>query len=822
VVVGVFLPKQRDRNCTDCVLHTDKPSGQRCEWGKGESSPELMVVTKWPTSYSSVSKILLDAGYDQSFYLTSALKCKSETEPKQREVKSCRPYLDYEIKTRQPKWILALGNEALLATTGHSGIMKHRGHIYPNKFDPSIKVMGTLNPAAVHISPSYATGFAADMAFFVRQVKCIKSDNPRIPYYVADTKEKLEDLALAVAKSHSVSYDVETNSLEEYKCESVIICVSLSLWNKDSTDVKEVWAVPLFHPESNFKHEWKSIYLSICKLLNWLAVRVAFNAKFDDRWSEEFGDPVRATFDPMLAAHLLDENRSKSLESLSRQELMEPSWKIDTTNLLNEPLKKVLRYNAKDTINTARLYFKLREELKKQPRLARLFMRLVMPVSNELVDSERIGVWIDRARHGKRWQAVKDRLLDIDKRLKDWVPAELPTNGKGKILQINFNTSDFLRWFIYDYLELPILEYTAAGSPSLSLAVKQRLKEAHPVMTLLIRRSKWAKYESAFFSAYDVLMDERDRVHTSFKLHVAVTGRLSSGKGDTEKALVKPTRSTNLQNVPVDPLCKGIIGAPPGRVWINADLAQIEFRIAAWMANDIAALEAFHNGDDIHRLLAAELLKKDPKDVTKEERHNTKPPNFLFLFGGYENMFIETAWREYQIVFTRAEARRARNAFFTKWAQMESWHEKQRRLVRKYGYVVSPFGRVRRLPNVNSSVETQRWHAERQAINAPVQSCASDVNQYAYLLITQEIKRRKLDVYSLGTVHDSGMYDAAEKDVAELLPIIKETMENLPLEKAFGIRLGVPIVTEIEVGHHWGEGVELTNEQIYNWQGEGL
>lgn len=821
-MVDVKLPF--DAHCTQCVLHTEVTAGHRCAPGKGDESAYLMVVTKWPVAYNTIKNLLIKAGYTQEFYLTAALKCKSEElEPKQKEVKACRPYLDNEIKSVRPTWILALGNEALLATTGHSGIMKHRGHLYPAKADPHIQVMGTLSPAAVHISPTYTRGFEADLQFFIRQVKGIKDSRPKVAYQPVFTFDKLNELYSTLQNWHGVSYDIESNSLEEYKCDSVIISISLSLWQKGASDVKETWAIPLYHPESPFKECWKEIYLNLCKLLNTIPVRVAFNAKFDDKWSVEFGDPVCATFDPMLAAHMLDENRSKSLESLSRQDLMLPSWKIDSTNLLNEPLKKVLRYNALDTLGAARLYFKYRRELMTRPKLARLFKLLVMPVANELVYSERIGVWVDRARHAKRWQAVKDRLTEIDIRLKKWIPPELPTRPNGKTLEINFNTSDFLRWFVYDYLELPILDYTANGLPSLSQDVKTRLKEQHPVMRLLVARSKWAKYESAFFSAYNELMDENDRVHTTFNLHVAVTGRLSSGKDNSEKVLIKkPIRSTNFQNVPTDKLCRGIIGAPPGRVWINADLSQIEFRIAAWMANDTAALEAFHNGDDIHRLLAAELLKKPPELVTKEERTNTKPPNFLFLFGGQERMFIETAWREYQLVFSMEEARKARHAFFTKWAHMEAWHEKQRRLVRKYGYVVSPFGRVRRLPNIHSSQDTQRWHAERQAINAPVQSCASDITQFAYLLITQKIRELELDVYSLGTVHDSGMYDAAISAVARLLPIIKETMENLPLKKTFGVELGVPIVTEIEVGHHWGEGKELTVNEIYNWNGEGL
>jgi DNA polymerase-1 len=212
-------------------------------------------------------------------------------------------------------------------------------------------------------------------------------------------------------------------------------------------------------------------------------------------------------------------------------------------------------------------------------------------------------------------------------------------------------------------------------------------------------------------------------------------------------------------------------------------------------------------------------MRKAIEQVTKPERTRAKPVNFGFLFGSWEKTFIETAWNEYQIEFTMPEARKARKTFFATWQQIEPWHERQRALVRKHGYVTNLFGRVRRLPNIKSSKEEMRWHAERQAINAPVQSLGSEITQLAYLEIRDKLKQASLDIRGLGTVHDSLLYEGDEAHIAQTLPIIKETMENLPIRRKFGVGITVPLVANVTCSRHWGEGQELTDDEIYDWKG---
>ena len=802
----------RDPYCTSCPMHQGAHGENRCVIGKGQPGARIMVVTKTPVSGGQIRSLLARHELRVPVYVTAAVKCSTgQAAATPADVKVCRAYLDREIAQLQPEWILALGNEALLSVTGHSGIMKHRGKIYPRKDNPAIQVMGTMNPSALHINPSYETGFASDLRLFVSLVSGVKRETKSILARVA-TEKNINSLFRDLQSAHGVAFDLETTSFEEYQKDSAVISMSVALWQKESTDVEKIWAIPLHHPESEFQQSWKSRFNILTNLIQRIPVKIAQNAKFDCRWTAEFGEQVIATFDTMVAAHLIDENRSKSLESLGREHLVIPSWKMDTSDLLSVSLKEVLRYNSRDALHTARLYFILRDQLKAKPKLARLFKLLAMPVSNALVEAERDGIWIDRLRLNERWEQVKQRLIEIDNALMQWVPASSPH-------EVNFNPSNFLRWWVFEHLGLPVIKETDTGNPCLDLATKHHLAEHHPVMPLLIERAKQGKMDSCFFSAYDELMDHNDRVHTTFNLAKTVTGRLSSGGLDRDKTLSKPIRAVNFQNVPTDPFVRSVIGSPPKRIFIDADYSQLEFRLACMLANDEMGLHAFATGQDIHLIMAAQLTDKILEEVTKPERTRAKPINFGFLYGSWEKTFIETAWDEYQIEFTMQEARKARRTFFDTWRQLEPWHERQRALVRKNGLVTTLFGRVRRLPNIRSSKETMRWHAERQAINAPVQSLGSDITQLAYLEIRDKLKQADLDVRGLGTVHDSLLYEGDETHIAQTLPIIKETMENLPIKRKFGVDITVPLVTNITCSLHWGEGQELTDAEIYDWKG---
>lgn len=832
----------RDPKCTKCKLHAS--TDEVCEMGMGPPDAKIIVVSRMSNSDTHQKMIeteLIESGLDiGSVYFTQALKCKTfEQDPGTREVKACKEYLEAEIAELKPTWVLALGNEALSATTGHSGIMKYRGKVLDMG---SYKVVATVATGSVLRNPGQAGAWKADMQFFVSQVlgRAHGLENPKVAFVLKEAQ--LPALKRLLMRSELLSYDVETSSdnrgSSEFDRNAKIVSLSGTCVLEDGTI--KVWALPLYHPQSPFRKTWKSVLKYLSPALCHARKKVAHNGKFDARWLHHFGVPINVTFDTMLAAHLLDENRVKGLKPLARIFLGVPDWGIDTANLLAAPIMDVLKYNALDTFYTYHLYLILREQMIEQPRTARIFAKLTTPANNNFIPIERRGIWVDQEKLATATHVAFQMREDIERRLMEFVPdpdnvgsslwcenpdSEWPTNAKGKRVEVNFNASNFARWWLFDHLGFPVMEWgkeKANGNrdPSMAEATMLELQKLkHPAIELLLERTKWEKYCTSFVVPYQEVVDEHSRIHTTFKLAGTVTGRLSSGKADEDKITAKrgKIRGVNLQQVPRDPFIRGLFGAPPGYAFVEADFGQVEFRLAAFISRDRTARELLNRGEDVHLVMAGKMTGKPLSQVTKDERKNAKPVNFGFLYGMGWAKFIETAFTKYGVEFSEAEARAARKAFFDLYPGFVDWHNRQRRIVAQYGRVQSPMGRVRHLPDIFSGDKRVRAEAERQAINSPVQAFASDMNLLSMNILCDAFREHEIDAHVLGTVHDAINFEIAIPHLGRALPLIKDTMENLPLSRMFGVDLDVPIISDLKVGTHWGGAHELTNDLIYGW-----
>lgn len=820
----------RQAACTRCPLSgfVDDPK-DICTTGSGPIDADIVVVTKMPDSKKYrdlVSRELKAVGLDINRVLfTGAVKCQTwERQPGRKDVRICsESFLSREIQIIQPDFILALGNEALQATTGHSGITKYRGQL--SEYEGA-QVFPTVSPSMVLRNPRYLEGWKADLAFFANLVLGRQTAKSDVRYHKVMDKEGLRKLTKYLQAAEVVAYDVETNKFEEFHTDSVMVTLSLTM---DGARFKNpaTFVVPLYHPESPFRKQWRKVLSILNPHISDIKKQIAHNGKFDDRWLNQFGVDTACTFDTMLAAHLLDENRSKGLKSLARTTLGVPAWDIDTKSLLNEDLDRVLHYNAHDTYYTYGLYKDFRAKLLDQPRLARLFQKLMMPASRDLTKAEMRGIWTDREKLVTNAKIAYETLDEIEQRLLEYVPeeipADLPTNKRTGD-QVNFNPSNFARWWLFDYLGLPVLargkkkDDGRPGDPSMAEDVMLELRGKHPVVDIMLERVKWQKYCSSFFDPYLEQLNEDDRIHTTYKLHGTVTGRLSSGKGDEEKVTSKvQRRGVNLQQVPRDPFVRSIFGAPPGWTFVEADFSQIELRVVAFLSRDPRMVRIYQTGQDIHTITAASTLGIPLSQVGKEERKKAKAVNFGFVYGMGWRKFIHTAFTKYDLNFTDFEAQEIRKAFFTEYSALPKWHAKQRRLAHKYKRVVSPIGRIRHLPDIDSSDRGVMAEAERQAINSPVQSFASDLTQLSMIAINEKFRELGYESYVIGTVHDSLLFEVRNDIVAPTLPIIKDTMENLPLKRLFGIEVDVPIIADISVGRNWGECRELAPEDVYDW-----
>lgn len=816
-------------------------------FGSGGMDAEVVVVTNRRSSgrfQDALEAELTSLGLDLSkVRFTPVIKCtdfEAHLTPKKLKahaVEYIQPELDHMPNL---KYILALGNEALLATTGKSGIMKYRGRPYERG---TATVMATVSPSAVNRNPGQKPAYIADIRLFVNRVKEREVGIKPPKYIVGDTNENLKKIWRVLDMTEEIDVDIETTMGEYYEHDSkmVSIAATCEVRKPDGTRGLVVFAIPLFHPGSVWRTQWERILEIFNKHIRKIKKVVAHNSTFDCKWLIWYGVKLYPTFDTMLAIHLLDENVQKGLKPQAMARLGVEPWGIDTGNLLAFPINEVLHYNVLDTWYMYHVKKQLADELRAKPRLARIFTRLTMPAQRELIDSEIRGVWIDVERLKERKPIAEARLKRIEQSIRtaaelppidspDW-PASikhLKSGDKRIPLVENYNASTFARWLLFEWCNLPVLERGKAkedgspGDPSMAEGVLMSLKGKHAVVDFMLERVTAQKHLSSFFNPYEELYDENHRIHTTFKLAGTVTGRLSSGKSDADKisGTKGKLRGVNLQQVPRDKNIKGMFGAPPGWTFVESDYSQVELRVAAYLADETNMKHIYATGGDIHTSTAARVAGIPESQVIPEVRKKLgKPVNFGFLYGMGPNKFTITAFENYGSTFSIEEAQAARKAYFDLYPKLLPWHAKMRRLVNEYGRVESPLGRVRNLPDIYSPDKGVRMEAERQAINSPVQGFASDLAVLSMIVINQTFREQGIAGYCIGLVHDAINYEIRDDHLAWALPIIKDTMEDMDIVyKQFGTVVDIPIIADVAVGQHWGDKTELSADQVYDFK----
>ena len=832
-----------------CVLCDDP---HRVEsYSIGPTDAEVVVVGKMKNSANyqlALETQLTEQGLDVSkIYFTPVIKCRAfDLSLTNKQLKDhAAEYLLPELERIKPKYILALGNEALLTVVGRSGITKYRGKTFTGA--DGAEVIATISPSAVKRNPGQLPGYLADIRLFSNKVRGRKVGIAAPKYLEAMDKESLNKVFKILEMTEEIYVDIETHAPSgEYYVDGakmVSIAATCIIRKPDGKRSRTVFAVPLCHPESPWRNQWQRVVQLMGKHSRGIRKVVAHNSSFDCKWMIWYGLKLYPTFDTMLAIHLLNENVQKGLKPQAMARLGVEPWGIDTGDLFKHPLKDVLRYNVLDTWYMYWVKQQLVEELKEQPRLARIFQFLTMPAQRELIDSELRGIWIDVARLNERKPQAVAKLAEIEQRITE--AAELPDpsspewpatikhlkSGDKRIpWAVNFNASNFAKWMLFDWCGLPVLERGkpkpdgSQGDPSMAEGILMALKAEHPVVPHMLDRVTAQKHLSSFFNPYSVLYDEDHRIHTTFKLAGTVTGRLSSGKADEDKisGTRGKLRGVNLQQVPRDPFIRGLFGAPPGWTFVESDYSQIELRVAALLANEQTMKHIYSVNGDIHTATAARVAGLPESQVTKEVRKKLgKPVNFGFLYGMGWRKFIQTAFENYGAEFTEAEAQAARATYFQLYPGLVPWHAKQRRLVNEYGRVQSPLGRVRHLPDIYSPDQGVRAEAERQAINSPVQGFASDLAVLSMIAINHRFREENILGFCLGLVHDAINYEIRDDHLPRALPIIKDTMEDMSLVyKKFGTVVDIPIVADVSVGQHWGDKMELTEDQVYDFKME--
>lgn len=852
---------KRDPNCTDCKLHAT--AQHVCLLGAGAQPSRVMIVGEAPGKREDDSgipfvgtsgKLLDELLGEQRFtrknvFITNAVSCRppDNRTPTKGEIRACNHWLQYQIKQVKPRFILLLGNVALQSVTGKSGIKSKRGRPFEKD---GIIYLPTFHPAATFHDPSAEELIVKDLKLFREivdsgEIPREKNLNIKIVRDIAQFKEMKRD----IRASSTVSIDLETASDDP-------ILGGLYPWAKGARIVSfgagtktTQWILPVTHPESPWTREVLETMIAELMAILEDCIVVAHNGKFDLLWIwVHFDIQGHLDFDTMLAHYMLDENSLHDLKLLARKFCGAPDWDIDKKGAIDLfGLDVLALYQAHDLYYTRELRFIFGKMLRKEGDTKRIFDEIMMPCSRLFLEVEYDGVCVDVKKMGDAEKYLREEVDKAEKRMRRW--GDINWGSPKQLGKLLFGSKR------EGGLGIAVVEKTKKGANSTSESVIKRID--HPIAGDILK-FRGAKQQLSFFiegwKPYLVKKGNNWFIHPSFKLHGTVTGRLSC-------------EHPNLQQVPRDPRIRSLIIAPVGWEQVEADLSQIELRIAAELAQERTMMDAFRRKIDVHWLtvirelerggggkhvetilrtakaylskkgkpnpklrfaeaiqlclemgpsMAEELQKvwkeNDPELVWKEIRKKAKAINFGYLYGMWWKKFKIYARDNYDIIVTDEEAQASRKGFFELYPDFVPWHTRQKRFARMNGYVKSLSQRKRRLPDAQDDDDTPfRREAERQSVNSPVQSFANEINLMSALQLRREFGRDIVRI--VGTVHDSILLWVKKTHVARVTSRLLEIMSWPDLFETFDIKFGVPIEAEAKVGP-WGASTEFHKWQI--------
>jgi len=617
----------------------------------------------------------------------------------------------------------------------------------------------------------------------------------RALYETVQTLERLEAWVARAMAARLVAVDTETTSLDAMRAE--LVGVSLALGPNDAC------YIPLAHlnegggGDDMFAQKPQQVPMdqALAALKPLLeadsVVKVFQNGKYDLNLFARAGIHVAPIEDTMVISFALDAGRGQDgmgasgigghgMDELSERHLGHTPLAFKdicgtgkkAIQFGEVPLDRATEYAAEDADVTLRLYRVLK------PRLAeeggtRIYERVDRPLIPVVAAMEREGIKVDRARLAKLSEEFAKEIARLEGEIHA-VAGEAFTVGSPKQLGE----------VLFDKLGYKGGKKGKSGQYSTDVSVLEKLAaEGAPIARLVLEWRQLSKLKSTYTDALqEAINPATGRVHTSYSLVGAQTGRLSS-------------TDPNLQNIPV----RTAIGRQireafvpePGNVLLAADYSQIELRLAAHMAGVDTLKQAFANGEDIHARTATEMFG----EVTRDTRARAKTINFAILYG------ISRWGLATRLEVAPEEAQAMIDTYFQRFPGIQRYIMETLESVRAKGYSETLFGRKTWFPRINSKNQAERQGSERAAINAPIQGTSADIIKRAMARMLPALADAGLDdVRMLLQVHDELVFELPEAHVEEASPIIRRVMAEAALP---AVDISVPLGVDIGTGMSW-------------------
>ncbi len=616
-------------------------------------------------------------------------------------------------------------------------------------------------------------------------------------YELVQDEAALARWIAAAMRAGQVAFDTETTGLDAMCAELVGVSMSVELG--------DACYVPLAHKSAKEQGAFdlgdgggagedaptqvpreRALELLKPMLEDPSVLKIGHNIKYDALLLLRYGIAIAPVDDTMLLSFVLDGGvHGHGMDELAELHFGHTciSFKDVAGTGRNQitfdyvPLKTACDYAAEDADITLQLHRLLKPRLV-EDRMTTLYETIERPLVPVVSRMEREGVLVDP-------EALRGLSRDFATRMAA-LEIEIHELAGEKF---NIGSPKQLGEILFDKMSLPGGKKTKTGAYSTDARVLDDLAaEGHDLPVRIVSWRQLSKLKSTYAdSLVEQINPETGRIHTSYSMTGAQTGRMSS-------------TDPNLQNIPIRTeegrRIRQTFIAAPGNKLLSLDYSQIELRVLAHIAGIDALVQAFRDGLDIHAMTASEMFGVPIEGMDPIVRRNAKAINFGIIYG------ISPFGLARQLSIPQGEAKSYIEAYFERFPGIKDYMESAREECRTNGFVTTLFGRRIHLPMINDKNPMRRNYAERQAINAPVQGSAADIIKRAMIRVPAALRAANLDALMLLQVHDELLFEVPESQMDETVRVVGAVMENAALP---GLTLSVPLVVDAGFGDNWDE-----------------
>ena len=414
------------------------------------------------------------------------------------------------------------------------------------------------------------------------------------------------------------------------------------------------------------------------------------------------------------------------------------------------------------------LWEKLTGQLK-EDNMYSLYENIELPLVFTLADMELDGIAIDGEALSAYGEKLSARISELEETIYEQAGEKF-----------NINSPKQLGVILFEKMELPGAKKTKTGY-STAADVLENLAADVPFVADILEYRQLAKLKSTYADGLAHCIEADGRIRSSFQQTVTATGRISS----TEP---------NLQNIPIrmelGKLIRKVFHPKEGYVFVDADYSQIELRVLSHMSGDENLIQAFLQGQDIHRSTASLVFHTPFDEVTELQRRNAKAVNFGIVYG------ISAFGLSRDLGIGKKEAQKYIDDYFLAYPKMKTFLDGLVEEGKEQGKVTTMYGRIRPIPELSSSNFMQRQFGERIAMNSPIQGTAADIIKIAMVRVHDRLQKEGLESRLLLQVHDELLIETKTEELEQVKALLAEEMQK-------AADLSVPLEVDMHTGNTW-------------------